>query len=212
MPRIDDYKQALNLGREDLSGKDPDLLATLSGAVIRKDKQGNTAISLNFLNRDITLSWPALEFSSTSSQEELPIQQQILLLHYLQGAWSSGGAPITGEWISFQEVPDGKFYLDAFHRRAKNPMLRSFGDRPERLVKLAEEAFGATPLDQGDVSVVISPLPLVRLALIIWRGDDEFPPDGNILFDRNILKLLSAEDMAWLSGMVVYPLMGMARK
>lgn len=211
MPRIDDYKQALNLGREELSGKDPNLLATLSGAVIHKDKEGNTAISLNFLNREIALSWPGLEFSSPSSQEELPIQQQILLLHYLQGAWSSSGALITGEWISFQEVPEGKFYLDAFHRRAKNPMLRSFGDRPELLVKLAEEAFGATPLDQGDVSVVISPLPLVRLALIIWRGDDEFPPDGNILFDRNILKLLSAEDMAWLSGMVVYPLMGMAR-
>ena len=91
-------------------------------------------------------------------------------------------------------------------------MLLSFGERPELLVKLAGEAYGATPLDQGDVSVLISPLPLVRLALIIWRGDDEFPPDGNILFDRNILKLLSAEDMAWLSGMVVYPLMGMARK
>jgi hypothetical protein len=47
--------------------------------------------------------------------------------------------------------------------------------------------------------------------LIIWKGDDEFPPEGNILFDRNILQILSAEDIAWLSGMVVYPLIGMTR-
>jgi hypothetical protein len=211
MPRIDDYKQALELGRKDLADKNPDLLASFSGAVIERDKQGNSAFSLNFLNREIILSWPELEFVQEGLDAELPIQQQILLLHYLQGAWSSSGAGITGEWISFQEVPDGKFYLDAFHRRAKNPMVQAFGHHPELLVKLAGETFRAEPSDQGDVSVLVKALPLVPVALIIWKGDEEFPPEGNILFDRNILKMLSAEDIAWLSGMVVYPLMGMAK-
>ncbi|MGD9041789.1 MAG: DUF3786 domain-containing protein, partial [Desulfobacteraceae bacterium] len=156
-------------------------------------------------------SWPELEFAQRVSEAELPIQQQILLLHYLHGAYASSGAGITGEWISFQEVPDGKFYLDAFNRRAKNPMVQAFGEHPELLVKLAGEIFGAAPSDQGDVSVLVKALPLVPVALIIWKGDEEFPPEGNILFDRNILKMLSAEDIAWLSGMVVYPLMGMAK-
>ncbi|MBW1912080.1 MAG: DUF3786 domain-containing protein, partial [Deltaproteobacteria bacterium] len=53
-------------------------------------------------------------------------------------------------------------------------------------------------------------LPLAPLALVLWKGDDEFPPEGNILFDKNISKILSAEDMAWLAGMAVYPLIGMA--
>ena len=44
------------------------------------------------------------------------------------------------------------------------------------------------------------------MLLILWKGDDEFPPEGSILFDRGINKILSAEDIAWLSGMVVYPL------
>jgi hypothetical protein len=211
MPRIDDYKQALELGRKDLADKNPDLLASCSGAVIKRDKQGNSALSLNLLNRKIILSWPELAFAQKGSDAEVPIQEQILLLHYLHGSWSSSGAGITGEWISFQEVPDGKFYLDAFHRRAKNPMVQAFGHHPELLVKLAGEAFGAEPSDQGDVSVLVKALPLVPVALIIWKGDEEFPPEGNILFDRNILKMLSAEDIAWLSGMVVYPLMGMAR-
>ena len=211
MPRIDDYKQALDLGKKDLADKNPDLLASSSGAVIVKDQVGKPSFSLNFLNKEISISWPELAFSQKGSEKELPIQQQILLLHYLYGAWSTSGTAITGKWISFQEVPDGKFYLDAFHRRAKNPMVQAFGNHPERLLELAGKAFGAEPSDQGDVSVVVRALPLVPVALIIWKGDEEFPPEGNILFDRNILKMLSAEDIAWLSGMVVYPLMGMAK-
>lgn len=90
-------------------------------------------------------------------------------------------------------------------------MVQAFGDRPELLLEVAGEAFGAEPSDQGDVSVVVKALPLVPVALIIWKGDEEFPPEGNILFDRNIVNMLSAEDIAWLSGMVVYPLMGMSK-
>lgn len=211
MPRIDDYKQALELGRKQLSGKNPQHVAIFSGAEMYTDEQKNSFLSLNFLNREIIISWPELGFSYKSSDEALPIQQRILLLHYLYGAWSSNGAPIKGEWISFQDVPDGKFYLDAFHKRAKNPMVQSFGEQPELLQNLAKETFGAVSSDQGDISVLIKAFPLVPLVLIIWRGDEEFPPEGNILFDRNTIEILSAEDLAWLSGMVVYPLIGMAK-
>ncbi|MGD2125778.1 MAG: DUF3786 domain-containing protein [Desulfobacteraceae bacterium] len=208
---MDDYKQASQLGRDALAGKNGDLVAGFSGADIQRDRQGNTTLSLDFLNQEVIVSWPDLEFLKKGSNEELPIQQEILLLHYLHGAWVSSGAGIEEEWIAFQEVPDGRFYLDAFQRRAKNPMVQAFGNDPELLVKLGTEFLGATPFDQGDFSILIKALPLIPVALILWRGDEEFPPEGNILFDRSVSKILSAEDIAWLSGMVVYPLIGMAK-
>jgi hypothetical protein len=121
------------------------------------------------------------------------------------------GARLIHKWIAYQEIPDGKFYLDAFLRRAKNPMVQGFGETPEQLVQLATEAYDAKPSDQGDHSVVVSAFPLVPVALILWRGDDEFPPEGNILFDESIRGIFSAEDVAWLAGMIIYPLIGMAR-
>jgi hypothetical protein len=211
MPRIDDYRQALELGRKKLSGKDLDLIASFSGAEIQRDKQGGTGLRLNFLNKEILMSWPELEFSYKNSPEELPIQQRILLLHYLHGTRSSKGAAIKGEWIAFQDVPDGKFYLDAFLKRAKTPLVKAFGTHPELLVEMAKKAYAAMPFDHGDFSVVVKALPQVPVALILWEGDDEFPPEGNILFDRNISDIFSAEDIAWLAGMVVYPLAGMAK-
>ena len=212
MARIDDYKQALVLGKNELSGKDPKLIAGYSGAETREGDEENSFICLDFLNNEILISWPNLEFSYQKTPEkEVSIQQQILLLHYLYGAWVLKGPTVKGEWISFQEVPDGKFYLDAFHRRAKNPLVQTFGEKPELLEKLAKESYQAVPSDQGDISVVVRALPLVPVVLIIWAGDDEFAPEGNILFDRSIIEIISAEDMAWLSGMIVYPLMGMIK-
>jgi hypothetical protein len=211
MPRIDDYRQALDLGRQALKDRDPNLVAGRAGASVEQDPGGEAALGLKMLNRDMRISWPEMVFSDQGSGAEPPIQEQILVLHYLAGAWSSGGRPATGSWIAYQEVPDGRFYQDAFAKRAKIPLVRSFGHCPELLLELAGSLYGARPLDQGDLSVVVQALPLVPVALILWRGDEEFPPDGNLLFDRSVTHILSAEDIAWLAGMIVYPLMGLAR-
>jgi hypothetical protein len=210
MPRIDDYQQALELGRKELSDKSPDLLAGYAGGVMKKDEQGDLTLSLNLLNQDISSPWPELNFSKADSGEELPIQQQVLLAHYLVGVWNARGRALTGEWIAFQDVPDGRFYLDAFMKRAKVPLVSAFGQNPELLQELTARVYGATALDHGDVGMEVRALPLVPVALIIWEGDDEFPPEGNLLFDQNIISIFSAEDIAWLAGMVVYPLIGMA--
>lgn len=211
MPRIDDYQQALELGKKALSDKDPDLLAGYAGAEIKKDGGEDPAISLKLLNQKISSPWPDLQFAKEGSGEALPIQQQVLLAHYLVGAWNARGRAPAGEWIAFQDVPDGRFYLDAFMKRAKVPLVSAFGQKPELLQELAGKIYGARAITHGDVAMEVRALPLVPVALIIWRGDDEFPPEGNILFDQNIISLFSAEDIAWLAGMVVYPLVGMAK-
>ena len=50
MPRIDDYKEALGLVRNELADKNPDLIAGFSGATINRDQKGNTSLFLDFLN------------------------------------------------------------------------------------------------------------------------------------------------------------------
>lgn len=207
MPRMDDYLQAVELARRELKEINPDLLAGYADVRIEREKDGGTSFLIPFLSDRVIVGWPEFGFRSMNTTEEPPVQQQILLLHYLQGAWASRGARVTGEWIAFQDLPDGRFYLDAFQRRAKNPLVQGFGEKPERLLEIATAAYGAKRAEQGDFSVIVTPLPLIPVALVLWGGDEEFPPDGNILFDRSITRLLSAEDVAWLSGMVVYPLM-----
>ncbi len=207
MARIDDYRKAVKLGRGTLEAKNPKRIAEQSGALFQAEGEDRVTLILRFLNRDIAISWPEIEFRFKETGEDVPIQQQVLILHYLNGAQ---GAKVEGEWVAYQEVPDGKFYLDAFLRRAKIPLVNAFGKRPENLLPVTRKVYGANPFDHGDHSVVVQAFPRVPVALILWEGDDEFPPEGNLLFDRSISKILSAEDIAWLAGMIIYPIMGMA--
>ncbi len=202
MPRIDDYKQALSLAKEELISKNPKRLADQAKGEFHLEGDVEV-VEIRFLNRRLAISWKDLTMKYLPQGNEPPLQEQVLVAHYLNGLKQL--AP-KGNWISFQEIPDGRFYMDAFLRRAKVPLVKAFGDRPHLLLEIATSLYGATKGDQGDVSVVLEALPYVPVMLILWMGDEEFPPEGSILFDNTIVEILSAEDVAWLAGMVVYPL------
>ena len=174
MPRIDDYRQALELGKQALLKNDPDLISRLSGAQLHTDPQGKKKISLSFLNKAVIITWPELGFSIKDSRDEVPIQQEILLLHYLEGVGS--GTKLSGDWIAFQDIPDGRFYLSAFMKRAKNPLVKTFGQNPKLLIEIATKIYGAMPFDHGDFSIVVKALPLIPIALILWKGDEKISP------------------------------------
>ena len=210
MARIDDFKQAKELSKKELLQYDPELIARYAGVEIKKTDGKIDALNLTFLNRRINISWPDMDFTYETGDGEISIQQQAFLLHYINGAYSSKGTKMSGEWVSYQDIPDGRFYMDAFIKRAKDPLIKTFGFMAKKMVEIASNAYNAEQLDLGDFSVKVNALPIVPVALLIWEGDEEFPPDGNLLFDKTISNILSAEDIATLAGMVVYPMIGMA--
>ena len=207
MPRIDDYKNTLEIAKEEFRKKDPRNMALDSGAEYRPNPSGGT-IELLVLNRPITITWPEGEIMAPAGTKELSLQEQGLIMHYLIQA---KGAPLTETWITFREIPSGEFYYSAFVKRAKEPLVKTFGDRPDLLIELGLK-MGGNKGEEGDASLYFKVFPCIPVCLVLWAGDEEFPPDGNLLFDASISKYLSAEDIAVLSGMVVYPLIGMAYK
>ena len=212
MARIDDFKQAKALSKEELLKYDPEVIARYSGVELKKEGNELKALCLKVLNRNIIISWPEMDFAYEKGDGEISLQQQAFLLHYLNGACLKEGIKPADEWVSYQDIPDGRFYMDAFIKRAKTPLIQTFGLNAKKMVDIASKAYNAETLDLGDYSVKVNALPLVPVALLIWEGDDEFPPDGNLLFDKTVSEILSAEDIATLAGIVVYPMIGMAYK
>ena len=207
MARADDYRRALEMTERELRERNPLHFCRLSDALFTGQAGDSAVIKLQFLNRMITITWPDLSFSQ-DQKGEVSIKEKIIILHYLNGVKREQ----TGEeWISYKDIPSARFYLDAFSRRVKQPLMGAFGEQPDRLVSCAKDLYGATASSFGDVSVVIQALPKVPVILALWRGDEEFPPDGAILFDRSIQNFLSAEDISELSSMIVYPLVAKVR-
>ena len=205
MPRVDDYKNALALAREEWTKQDSQRAALLSGATYQKETD-QVRLQFTFIGREIQVTWPEGLVLGPDPAKELTLQEQVLILHYLLKA---PGAPLAGQWITFREIPSGEFYYSAFVQRAKDPLVKTFGHRPQLLKELGLRR-GGVSREEGDVCICFQAFPKIPVCLILWAGDDEFPPEGNVLFDASIAHYLIAEDVAVLSGMVVYPLIGMA--
>jgi hypothetical protein len=204
--RVDDYKNAMLLAAEDLSRRDASLVAQLAGA-----EYDGQSLSFSFMNRKATVSVPKFEvgWAEPVEGEEFSLTDAVMILHYLQEAKGIGP---TGEFLAYRQIPGGEFYTAAFRKRAELPLIGVFGYKPGLLTKAAEALAGRPLQGFGDESSIFRVLPNLEIVALIHAGDDEFPPDGQVLFDRSISQALSIEDIAWIGSAVVYRLMGAAKK
>ncbi|MBI4795498.1 MAG: DUF3786 domain-containing protein [Deltaproteobacteria bacterium] len=207
MPRIDDYKTARALAAAELQKVNPQRLAGLSRCEYFYEDTREWLI-VPFFGQPRMVLWPEVSVTPAEGEGDLPLTEQILILHYLV---NTTGEPLSGRDIDFRKVPEGGFYWSAFVSRAKKPLLETFGNDPDFYLEVAR-ALGGTPRNLGDASATFMAFPLVPVTHVLWRGDEEFPPEANILFDETIPKHLSTEDIAALAGSSVYRLMGAAHK
>jgi len=164
------------------------------------EKISEDMIRIKYLNMPYLVELKSGKILDSENKESLPLRDKIILLHYLTDA---KGSPITGKLISYAQIEGGKFYFPVFHKRTVEPMIRFFAKDPEKLLKVSE-VIGAKRERYGDLSISLSPLPFVKIYFIFWRGDEDIPPNGNILFDKNITDLLCAEDIAVLTEIVTW--------
>ena len=63
----------------------------------------------------------------------------------------------------------------------------------------------------GDAGVELPYFPCLPITCIVWKGDEEFPPEATVLFDETADQFFSAEDMAVAGQMAVLELLKAAR-
>jgi hypothetical protein len=207
MPRIDDYKAARALAVSDLQKSDPMEVATRSRTQYFAEAR-QEGLVVPYFGQGRRVIWPEISVLGMDGPEEIPLPEQILILHYLA---TTSGEPVRGESMDFRQVPGGGFYWTAFVSRAKKPLLETFGGDLELYLRVAIR-LGGVPQELGDAAAQFQAFPLVPIIHVLWRGDEEFPPDASILFDETITRHLPTEDIAALAGASVYRLMGAARQ
>ena len=163
---------------------------------------GPNEIVLNYLNQPYHITLPDAEILLEDSNVEVPLKDKILILHYFTLA---EGTPPTGILITYKQLPGGVSYFPAFSQRAIAPFVNHFGKSPELLIKAAAK-LGGREADHGDVSMTVNAFNHVPITLVLWRGDEELAPNGNILFDANISDYLSTEDITVLSETIIWRL------
>jgi hypothetical protein len=89
------------------------------------------------------------------------------------------------------------FYFHAFQGYSGTRLVNTFQNDLARFKEAASRA-GGEALTHGDAGFSFRPLPRVPLAVIYWVGDDEFPPNADVLFDASAGHYLSTDGLAVL--------------
>jgi hypothetical protein len=160
------------------------------------------SVIIDHLSRSHRISIPSGEVSLVASDEPVPLRDKILILHYFTRAT---GTPLSGKIITYKELHEGINYYPTFFKRAVEPVVNNFKDEPSKLLEIAAR-LGGRKSDYGDVAVTIAAFPYVPLTIVLWQGDKEFPPDGNILFDSTISDYLPTEDITVLCEIIAWRL------
>jgi len=205
-PNMKDYEYgyglAYKLAGEQLAKIDNIKQHCLKSSARYETIDAKQVIVLEYLNRSYQVTLPDIEISLKDSEEAVPLKDKILILHYLT---QSKGTPASSKIITYKELPEGANYFPTFYKRAIKPLVDHFGQEPHRLADTAEK-LGGQKANYGDVAVTINAFRRVPITLVLWRGDEEFSPEGNILFDSTISDYLSTEDINVLCEIIVWRL------
>lgn len=183
--RVEELRQALRL-------HDPAQLAAHTGAALTAQSEFHLA----FWGHPIRLTFPALTAHSGADSEALPSFQLAMLLYYFS---SADGAPLAGQWISFANLPDGRFYNQAFQGYTGQELARSFGNDLAAFEQAALK-LGGERQPPGDAAFAFWALPRVPLAAVYWQGDEDFPASCQVLFDASASHYLPTEAYAILGS------------
>jgi len=172
---------ALESARESASGIDPHAGARNCGLVYEGSRREGTFAAC-FLNRPLRLEFPSFDGRFADTEEEVPEDIRALLAYHLA---TSDGAEPAGRWISFADLPDGRFYCSTWRGYTGRVLADTYDDDIDG-VRTAGERIGGVPISiPGDVAVCLSVFPKVPVAFVYWAGDEEFEARADFLFDAN---------------------------
>ena len=119
-----------------------------------------------------------------------PLPTQTFLLRYLLEGKS---VMSTGSWLTFREMPWGELYIKPYTGRVLTRAAFTFGTRVEAFKKAAE-SMGAEPVKHGDTGYQFRLIGDYSMQILVWAGDEEFPPNAQVLYSDNFADGFAAED------------------
>lgn len=213
MNAIDEYGQKLGAPLEiyltRFESIDPAEVTERTGVPF--DVAGGTFI-LSVLSYSIKVTWPVFALSPADG-DNCPKalytgDAMILLIRYLL---EGRRAVFSGNWLSYRELPWGEVYDKNFAGRCRARLAFGFGGKLDAFTS-ACTALGGVPYTKGDVSYDLSFLPGVTVRLILWAGDEEFPPQSQWLFSDNMPLAFTAEDVAVMGDVIIGSLKELTKK
>ena len=182
--------------RAKLKDIDPDKLAARTGAIYTSKGGSNGEFRLAYWSREVIISFPDFSGKYTETGDDVNTFDITMLAYYFDVC---DGAPMTNQWIAFNQIPGGLFYAQAFQGYSGDELAKVFGNDAEAFIE-ANEKLGGRREFFGNVAYSYQVLPRVPIMVVCWLGDEDFPPSYRMLFDSNAHRHLVTDAYAILGS------------
>ena len=146
--------------------------------------------AVTLLGRTYAVSHPDYSIRALDGGKLPPLPVQTFLLRrLLEGSTKAW----LGTWKTFREMPWGEMYNTPYTGRVLTRAAFTFGFK---LAKFAAacEGLGGRKLSHGDAGYEFDLLGPFKMQILMWEGDDEFPPNAQVLYTENFADCFAAED------------------
>ncbi len=185
----------LDVLRDEIRLTLPGRLAANCGATL-----ANQRLQLIYWGQAVEISWPELKARNAADGSDCSVYDEGMLLYYLRQA---DGTPMADRWIGYRELPGGSFYSQAFQGYSGDRLGRTYGDRPEAYIAAAKQLDGMRLPGLPGEAFSFLPLPRIRLAAILYPGDEEFAARASVLFDAAASHYMTTDGLALLGAGLV---------
>ena len=145
---------------------------------------------VNLLGREFAIAHPVYAIRATDGGAIPPLPTQTFLLRYLLECkdvlWG-------GSWKTFREMPWGELYIKPYTGRVLTRAAFTFGTRISAFAAACEK-MGAVKLPHGDAGYQFELVPGYQIQILAWAGDEEFPPNAQVIYSDNFAEGFAAED------------------
>ncbi len=128
----------------------------------------------------------------------------VFIINYLL---QSRDIRIYNEWISEKDIPGGINFFSGPHEIPTNQITERFGDDVDSFKNQCEKLDG-TPLDMGDAAYIFIITPRIKVAVLYWRGDEDFPAEAKVLYDKSITEQIASDIILAVAADVCYRVSG----
>ncbi len=113
---------------------------------------------------------------------------------------SREGRFLTGRWKNQRDF--GLQFHQNLLESPSDPWARRFESQPEAF-RAACQALGGQSLPFGDICYAVPLFDGLSIAVQLWFGDEEFPPNLRFLWDENALMYLRYETMYYAKDLLL---------
>ena len=146
--------------------------------------------TLRLLGREFAIAHPGYAIRALDGGAVPPLPTQTFLLRYLL---EGKNIKWNGQWKTFREMPWGEMYIQPYTGRVLTRAAFTFGTRVAAFCKACEK-MGAVKLPHGDAGYQFELVSGYRMQILVWEGDEEFPPNAQVLYSDNFETGFAPED------------------